>query len=135
MLFAALEAMKGTPEQIPLVLQASSNPLQALQEDLCATEDAARGCQALSKRWHEKKALRQFILAGEAVAYIEGQLGCVAPSQLYSIPLLAPGCPHPVRQCCRGEPITCRCMVMEVAFLKFAQSGSYYGRSLREVFS
>ena len=32
MLFAALEAMKGTPEQIPLVIQASSTPCKLFSE-------------------------------------------------------------------------------------------------------
>ena len=32
MLFAALEAMKGTPEQIPLVIQASFTPCKLFSE-------------------------------------------------------------------------------------------------------
>ena len=61
------------------------------------------------------------------MAYNEGQLGGVAPSQFHSIPLLAPGRPYPVRKHCRGEPITTCCLVMEVVLSKSAQSGSCHG--------
>ena len=64
------------------------------------------------------------------MAYDEGQLGGVAPGQFHSLPLPAPGCPHPVRKHCGGEPITICCLIMEVASLKSAHPAAEIAHSV-----